>query len=76
MKIDEAALCAWYKLSPREAELAARFASGTPLADYAAEMGVSMATVRTQFSHIKTKLGAADQAAVVRKILRTAALNR
>ncbi len=76
LKIDEAALCAWYKLSPREAELAARFASGTPLADYASEMGVSMATVRTQFSHIKTKLGAPDQAAVVRKILRTAALNR
>lgn len=76
VEIDESALCAWYKLSPREAELAARFVSGTPLADYASEMGVSMATVRTQFSHIKTKLGASDQAAVVRKILRVAALNR
>lgn len=74
--VDQAALCAWYKLSPREAELAARFVGGTPLAEYASEMGVSMATVRTQFSHIKTKLGAADQAAVVRKILRVAALNR
>ncbi len=76
LTIDEAALCAWYKLSPREAQLAARFASGTALADYALEMGVSMATVRTQFSHIKSKLGAADQAAVVRKILRAAASNR
>ena len=74
--VDQAALCAWYRLSPREAELAARFVGGTPLAEYASEMGVSMATVRTQFSHIKTKLGAADQAAVVRKILRVAALNR
>lgn len=76
VEIEEAALCAWYRLSPREAELAARFVSGTPLADYAAEMGVSMATVRTQFSHIKTKLGAADQAAVVRKVLRAAASNQ
>ena len=76
VEIDEAALCAWYRLSPREAELAARFVSGTPLADYASEMGVSMATVRTQFSHIKTKLGAADQAAVVRKVLRAAASNQ
>jgi epsilon-lactone hydrolase len=75
-KIDEKALGVWYRLSPREAELAARFACGTSLADYAAEMGVSMATVRTQFSHIKTKLGAVDQAAVVRKVLRAAALNR
>lgn len=74
--IDEAGLCVWYKLSPREAELAARFAGGTSLADYAEEMGVSMATVRTQFSHIKTKMGAADQASVVRKVLRAAALNR
>lgn len=74
--VDQVALCTWYGLSPREAELAARFVSGTPLAEYAIEMGVSMATVRTQFSHIKTKLGAADQAAVVRKILRVAALNR
>jgi len=76
VRIDEAGLCAWYRLSPREAELAARFAGGTSLADYAAEMGVSMATVRTQFSHIKTKMGAADQAAVVRKVLRAAALNQ
>ncbi|WOF75100.1 alpha/beta hydrolase fold domain-containing protein [Parvibaculaceae bacterium PLY_AMNH_Bact1] len=75
VEIDQVALCTWYGLSPREAELAARFVSGTPLADYASEMGVSMATVRTQFSHIKSKLGAADQAAVVRKILRVAALN-
>lgn len=74
--VDEAGLCTWYRLSPREAELAARFAGGTSLADYAAEMGVSMATVRTQFSHIKTKMGAVDQAAVVRKVLRAAALNR
>ncbi len=74
-KIDEKALGVWYRLSPREAELAARFACGTSLADYAAEMGVSMATVRTQFSHIKTKMGAVDQAAVVRKVLRAAALN-
>ncbi len=31
-----------------------------------------MATVRSHFAHIKSKLGAADQAAVVGKVIRAA----
>ncbi|MEQ9150925.1 MAG: alpha/beta hydrolase fold domain-containing protein [Parvibaculum sp.] len=71
-RIDRDALVAWYGLSPREAELAAAFAEGQPLAAFARENGLSMPTVRTHFSHIKAKLGAADQAAVVGKIIRAA----
>lgn len=73
--IDADCLVAWYNLSPREAALAVAFSCGTSLADYAAQESVSMATVRTQFAHIKSKLNAPDQAAVVRKILNAAALN-
>ncbi len=75
IQIEAGSLAIWYGLSPREAALAVRFASGTSLADYADEEGVSMATVRTQFAHLKGKLGAADQAGVVRKVLNAAALN-
>jgi len=75
IRVDAGSLATWYGLSPREAALAVRFASGTSLADYADEEGVSMATVRTQFAHLKGKLGAADQAGVVRKVLNAAALN-
>tara|TARA_R110002095_G_scaffold213113_1_gene203228 strand:- start:150 stop:1829 length:1680 start_codon:yes stop_codon:yes gene_type:complete len=67
--IDERALRAWFGLSEREACLAATFAEGTSLADYAAAEGLSMNTVRTQFAHIRAKLGAVDQADVVRQIL-------
>ncbi len=74
-QIDVASLAVWYGLSPREAALAAQFANGTALACYAEQEGISMATVRTQFAHLKVKLGAADQAAVVRKVLRAAALS-
>lgn len=75
IQIDAGELAVWYGLSPREAALAVRFAKGTSLADYAAEEGVSMATVRTQFAHLKGKLGAVDQAGVVRKVLSVAALS-
>jgi acetyl esterase/lipase/DNA-binding CsgD family transcriptional regulator len=71
-RIDRDALSAWYGLSPREAELAAAFAEGLSLATFAREQGLSMATVRSHFSHIKSKLGAADQAAVVGKVIRAA----
>ncbi|MEQ8268881.1 MAG: alpha/beta hydrolase fold domain-containing protein [Parvibaculum sp.] len=71
-RIDRDALVAWYGLSPREAELAAAFAEGSSLAAFAREQGLSMATVRSHFSHIKSKLGAADQAAVVGKVTRAA----
>ncbi|MBX3489140.1 alpha/beta hydrolase fold domain-containing protein [Parvibaculum sp.] len=71
-RIDRDALRAWYGLSPREAELAASFAEGSSLAAFARSEGLSMATVRTHFSRIKSKLGAADQAAVVGKVIRAA----
>ncbi len=71
-RIDREALVAWYGLWRREAELAAAFAEGRPLAAIARENGLSRPTVRTQFSHSKTKRGAADQAAVVGKIIRAA----
>eukprot|EP00439_Symbiodinium_sp_Y106_P087625 s1_g161.t1 len=67
--IDEAALRAWFGLSKREAVLAAAFAEGTSLADFAEAEGLSMNTVRTQFAHIRAKLNAVDQADVVRLIL-------
>ncbi len=71
-RIDRDALVVWYGLSPREAELAAAFAEGLSLSAFAREQGLSMATVRSHFSHIKSKLGAADQAAVVGKVIRAA----
>ena len=67
--IDEGSLRAWYGLSKREAVLAAAFAEGTSLSDYAIAQGLSMNTVRTQFAHIRAKLNAVDQADVVRLIL-------
>lgn len=67
--VDEEALRAWFGLSRREARLAAAFVRGTGLADYAQKEDLSMNTVRTQFAHIRTKLGAVDQADVVRLIL-------
>lgn len=67
--VDEKTLRVWFGLSRREARLAAMFARGTSLADYARDEGLSMNTVRTQFAHIRAKLGAVDQADVVRLIL-------
>jgi DNA-binding CsgD family transcriptional regulator len=67
--LDEQSLIGWYALSPSEARLAIAFANGATLADYAASHDVTINTVRTLFARLKTKLGAADQAAVVRKVL-------
>lgn len=67
--VDEETLRAWFGLSRREARLAACFAKGKSLAAYADDEGISMNTVRTQFAHIRSKLGAVDQADVVRLIL-------
>lgn len=63
-----------YGLSPAEARLAVAFANGHSLTDHARANRVSINTVRTQFAQIKVKLAAADQAAVVRKVLRVAGL--
>ncbi|MEP0067763.1 alpha/beta hydrolase fold domain-containing protein [Pyruvatibacter sp.] len=70
--IDEAALVTWYGLSKKEAKLAAAFATGASLAGFAKENDVSITTVRTQFANLKAKLGASDQAAVVRHVLQAA----
>lgn len=67
--LDAECLKIWYGLSQAEARLAAAFAMGTSLADYAADQGLSINTVRTHFAHVKVKLEAADQADVVRKLL-------
>lgn len=74
--VDARALRAWFGLSEREACLAAAFAEGTNLTDYAAAEGLSMNTVRTQFAHIRAKLGAVDQADVVRQILQVSNAGR
>jgi|GEM_PF-1684121 len=73
IEIDENALITWYGLSRKEATLAAAFAAGTSLADFAAQTEVAITTVRTQFASLKSKLGASDQAAVTRKVLQAAA---
>jgi epsilon-lactone hydrolase len=73
LTLDAQSLIGWYGLSHAEARLAIAFANGAALADYAAEQGVTINTVRTLFARLKTKLGAADQAAVVRKVLLAAA---
>lgn len=64
-----------YGLSEREAGLAAAFAGGTTLEDYRAANELSMATVRTHFARLKAKLGARDQADVVRLCLTAAWLS-
>ncbi len=67
--LDEGLLRDTFGLSAREANLAAAFATGCTLDGYCKRHGVSMPTVRTHFARIKTKLGARDQASVVRIIL-------
>jgi len=76
MPIDIESLQVWYDLSPREAAVAAAFAEGMSLTDYAEATDVAITTVRTHFANVKAKLGASDQAAVVRKVLVAAASNR
>lgn len=72
---DEACLIEWYRLTAAEARLAAAFAGGVSLADYARRHKLSINTVRTLFARLKVKLDAEDQGAVVRKVI-VAALKR
>lgn len=69
LPLDENCLIEWYGLTNAEAKLAVAFAGGEALAAYADRNGVSINTVRTLFSRLKTKLDAPDQAAVVRIVL-------
>lgn len=66
---DEAALRAWFDLTPAEARLASAFAGGSTLAAYAGSEGLSLNTVRTQFAQLRRKMDARDQADVLRILL-------
>ncbi|WP_236048802.1 helix-turn-helix transcriptional regulator [Paractinoplanes ovalisporus] len=57
-------------LTPREAEIAARVASGRSNADIAAELHLSIRTVETHVSRIYLKLGVATRAAAVSRLAR------
>lgn len=66
---DESLLRDMFGLSSREANLAAAFTGGMTLDEYCKQNDLTMPTVRTHFARIKTKLGARDQASVVRIVL-------
>lgn len=55
-----------FGLTPAEARLAIRLASGTSLTEAAAEFGVGKATVRTQLNAVFQKTGTSRQAELVR----------
>lgn len=57
------------KLTAREAELAARLASGASLAEAATKMGISGATARTYLKSVFAKTGARSQADLTRLVL-------
>jgi DNA-binding CsgD family transcriptional regulator len=59
------ALTALHGLTPREAELAERLATGSDLAETAAAMGVSTEGARTRLKVVFGKTGARNQAALV-----------
>lgn len=54
-----------YRLSPREAIIAARLASGLSLKDAAAMEGIAMSTARTYMEHLFQKTGTHQQSALV-----------
>ena len=58
-----------YKLTPAESRLAALLAQGLRLEDVAADLGVSLNTVRTHLKRIFSKTGTDRQAELVRLIL-------
>lgn len=68
-EIDHDRLRAWYGLSKKEAQLAAAFARGKDMKDYAEDTGVSITTVRSQFASLKAKMNAPNLATVVRLTL-------
>lgn len=69
MEIDHGRLRAWYGLSKKEAQLAAAFARGKDMKDYAEDTDVSITTVRSQFASLKAKMNAPNLATVVRLTL-------
>ncbi len=67
--LDSAKLRRLYKLTPAEARLAAHMAQGSRLEDAAADLGVSLNTVRTHLKRIFSKTGTDRQAELVRLII-------
>lgn len=53
-----------------EAEIAVLFVLGHSIAEIAKERGCSVNTVRTQFAHIKDKLGKSTQTDVLRELMK------
>lgn len=58
-----------FKLTPALARLAAAIAGGLTLAEYAAQAGVTIGTVRQQMKELLARMGARRQADAVRMIL-------
>lgn len=55
-----------YRLTPMEADIAARFASGEALGMIAEGRGVTLGTLRTQFKSVMAKMGVRRQAELMR----------
>lgn len=64
-------LAALYGLTPTEADIAISLADGARIADIASYRGVSLNTVRTHVARLRSKLGVASQAEIVRTIMLT-----
>jgi DNA-binding CsgD family transcriptional regulator len=62
-------LAAALRLSPALARLAAAFAQGESLKDYAARHGVSYETVRTQMKQLMDAVGVNRQALLMRTLI-------
>lgn len=63
--IDREALADTYRLTPREAEIAAMLAAGTNIEKIADELSLAIGTVRFNLKRVFEKTGAHSQAAVV-----------
>ena len=70
---DGASIAALFKLSGREAELAAKLAAGVRLADASAQLGITTETGRTYAKRVLSKTGLGSQTELVRSILNSAA---
>jgi DNA-binding CsgD family transcriptional regulator len=70
VKIDDQALCRLFRLTAAEARVAGLIANGTHLDDIAAQLDVSLNTVRTHLRHIFEKTGVERQADLVHLLLR------
>ncbi len=67
--IDERALIAAYGLTPREAEVAARLASGATVGGLAEEWGIGVNTIRGYLKAVFEKTGTHRQADLVRLVM-------